>query len=72
MLDVYYEDYDTEVSHSAISQKFSYNNTTSPAPITGYKVYFNNSTGEMSIDWNCEDFTVDTSTCIKTNAPEKN
>lgn len=51
MLDVYYEDYDTEVSHSAISQKFSYNNTTSPAPITGYKVYFNNSTGEMSIDW---------------------
>ena len=52
LLEVSYEDYDTEVTDSAISDKFSFTNSNTYAPITGYTVTFNATTGELTVDWN--------------------
>ncbi len=51
LLEVSYEDYDSEVTHSMLSDKFSFTNSNAYAPITDYRVTLNVSTGELSVDW---------------------
>jgi len=51
MLDVRYEDYDTEVTHSMLSGQFAFINGNSHAPITNYIVCLNVSTGQLTVDW---------------------
>ncbi len=51
MLEVSYEDYDTEITHSMLSDKFEYTNGNLYSPITDYTVLLNVSSGRLTVDW---------------------
>lgn len=51
MLEVRYDDYGTEVTHSMLSDSFGYVNGNAHAPITDYIATLNVTTGQLSVDW---------------------